>query len=195
MVIRDVCPPDQSPTFRHHGKPTHLYQDGGRPSGDCLEPYLIPDDTRALNARLLLERLLLRGIGCTVGVGLKWPLSFIINGFEAWPDHWPVQSFASHADVIIQCLEVEADELASFVQKTSNKQGIGWAMDTKTRQVMRFYIDDRSRKSARTWWANLLEAYRRHATFDTDLYVVYAGVMPAAQHRVISRVIASKSQE
>jgi insertion element IS1 protein InsB len=136
MVIRDVRLLGQSLTSKknahcHHGKPTHPCQEGGRPCVDCLEPYLIPDDTRALIARLLLERLSLCGIGCTGGVGLKWPLSFIINGFEAWPDHWPVQPIASHADVIIQRLEVEADELASFVQKTSNKQGIEPAMDRK----------------------------------------------------------------
>jgi IS1 family transposase len=59
-------------------------------------------------------------------------------------------------------------------------------MDTKTRQVMRVHLGDRSRKSARTVWANLPEAYRRHATFDPDLYVVYAGVIPAAQQRAMS---------
>jgi hypothetical protein len=59
MVIRDVCLPGQLPTskknaHRHNGKPTHPCQEDGRPSVDCLEPYLIPDDTGALNARLLL---------------------------------------------------------------------------------------------------------------------------------------------
>jgi hypothetical protein len=42
-------------------------------------------------------------------------LSLIVTDFEALPGHLPVQSFASHADVIIQRLEVEADELTSFV--------------------------------------------------------------------------------
>ena len=30
--------------------------------------------------------------------------------------------------------------------------------------------------------------YRQHATFYTDQYVVYAGVIPAAQHRAISKL-------
>jgi insertion element IS1 protein InsB len=51
---------------------------------------------------------------------------------------------------------------------------------------MRFHLGDRSRKNARTVWANFPEAYRRHATFDTDLYVVYVDVIPAAQHRAMS---------
>jgi hypothetical protein len=120
IVIRDVCLPGQLPTskknaHRHNGQPTHPCQEGGRPSVDCLELYLIPDDTGALNTRLLLEHLLLHSIGRIVGVGLKWQLSFIVTGFEALPGHLPVQPFASHADVIIQRLEVEADELTSFV--------------------------------------------------------------------------------
>jgi hypothetical protein len=31
-------------------------------------------------------------------------------------------------------------------------------------------------------------AYRQHATFDTDQYVVYEGVIPAEQHRAISKL-------
>jgi insertion element IS1 protein InsB len=31
------------------------------------------------------------------------------------------------------------------------------------------------------------KAYRRYATFHTDQYVVYQGVIPAAQHRAISK--------
>jgi insertion element IS1 protein InsB len=36
-------------------------------------------------------------------------------------------------------------------------------------------------------WAKIPEAYRQHATFYTDQYVVYEGVIPAAQHRAISK--------
>ena len=32
------------------------------------------------------------------------------------------------------------------------------------------------------------EAYRPHATFYTDQYVVYEGVIPAEQHRAISKL-------
>lgn len=37
-------------------------------------------------------------------------------------------------------------------------------------------------------WAKIPEAYRQHATFYTDQYVVYEGVIPAAQHRAISKL-------
>jgi insertion element IS1 protein InsB len=61
-------------------------------------------------------------------------------------------------------------------------------MDAKTRQVMAFHVGDRSRKSAKRLWAKIPRAYRQHAMFYTDQYVVYDGVIPAAQHRAISKL-------
>lgn len=37
-------------------------------------------------------------------------------------------------------------------------------------------------------WAKIPAVDRQHAMFYTDQYVVYAGVMPAAQHRAISKL-------
>lgn len=192
MIIRDVCPRCKSPKYKknghiHNGKQNHLCYDCGRQFVDCFEQYLIPDDTRALIERLLLERLSLRGICRAVGVGLKWLLGFIVNCFEALPDHLNVQPITGNADVMIQRLEVEADEMASFVQKKTNKQWIWLAMDIKTRQIIAFHVGDRSRKSARKLWDRIPKAYRQYATFHTDQYVVYIGVIPAAQHRAISK--------
>jgi insertion element IS1 protein InsB len=82
--------------------------------------------------------------------------------------------------------EVEADAMASFVQKQANKQWIWLAMDVKMRQVIAFHVGDRSRGSAKRLWATIPHAYRQHATFYTDQYVVYEGVIPAMQHRAIS---------
>jgi insertion element IS1 protein InsB len=89
---------------------------------------------------------------------------------------------------MIQRLEVEADEISSFVKKKANKQWIWIAMDAKTRQVIAFHVGDRSRKSAKRLWAKIPSAYRHHATFYTDQYVVYEGVIPAAQHQAISKL-------
>jgi insertion element IS1 protein InsB len=84
--------------------------------------------------------------------------------------------------------EVEADAMASFVQKKATKQWIGIAIDATTHQVIAFHVGDRSRKSAKRLWAKIPEAYRQHATFYTDQYIVYAGVIPAAQHRAINKL-------
>jgi IS1 family transposase len=193
MIIRDVCPRCQSPKCKknghiHNGKQNHQCKDCGRQFVGCFAQGLVSDETRGLVERLLLERLSLRGICRAVGVGLKWLLGFIANRFEALPDHLHVQPISCNQDVMIQRLEVEADEMASFVQKKANKQWIWLAMDAKTRQIIAFYVGDRSRKSFQKLWAMIPKAYRQHATFYTDQYVVYKGVIPSAQHQPIGKL-------
>ena len=197
MVVRDVCPPCQSPTYKknghiHNGKQNHQGHDCGRQFVDCSEQYLISEDTRALIERLLVERISLRGICRAVGVTLKWLVGFLVQCVEALPDHLNVEPVSRTQDVVIQRLEVEADDMQSFVKKKENKQWMWIAMDAKRRQVIAFHVGDRSRRSAKRLWGKIPEAHRQHATFYTDQYVVYEGVMPAAQHRAISK-LARKS--
>jgi insertion element IS1 protein InsB len=89
---------------------------------------------------------------------------------------------------MIRRLAVEADKMSNFVQKKAKQQWTWIAMDAKSRQVIAFHVGDRSRRSAKRLWAKLPEAYRQHATFDTDQYVVYEGVIPAAQRQTISKL-------
>ena len=193
MVIRDVCPRCQSPKFKknghiHNGKQNHQCHDCGRQFVESFEQYLISDDRRALIKRLLLERISLRGICRAVGVSLKWLLRFLVQCFEALPDHLHVQPVTCTQNVMIQRLDVEADDMSRFIQKKANKQWIWMAMDAQSRQVIAFHIGDRSRQSAKKLWAKIPPAYCQQATFYTDQYVVYAGVIPPAQHRAISKL-------
>src|SRR6266568_1355690 len=172
----------------HNGKQNHHCHDSGHQFVQCYKQYLIADDKRDLIERLLVERISLRGICRAVGVTLKWLLGFLVQCFQALPDHLHVQPVTRTQDVIMQRLEVEADEMASFVQKKANKQWIWLAMDAKTRQIIAFPGGDRSRKSFKKLWAMIPQAYRQHATFYTDHYVVYQGVIPAAQHYPIGKL-------
>ena len=60
-------------------------------------------------------------------------------------------------------------------------------MDATSRQIIAFHVGDRSDKSRQALWANIPLVYRDHATFHTDQYAVYQGVIPAAQHRAITK--------
>jgi insertion element IS1 protein InsB len=127
MVIRDVCPRCQSSKYKknghtHNGKQNHQCQDCGRQFVQCFEQSLISDNQRALIERLLLERISLRGICRAVGIGLKWLLGFLVQCFEALPDHLHVQPVTCQHDVMLQRLEMEADEMSSFVKKKAYKQ-------------------------------------------------------------------------
>ena len=193
MVIRTVCPRCQSPKYKknghiHNGKQNYHCHDCGRQFVGCYEQYRIAEDKRTLIERLLLERISLRGICRAVGVQLKWLLGFLVQCVEALPDHLHVQPLTGHRHITLCRLEVEADEMSSFVQKKAYKQWIWIAMDATTRQVIAFHVGDRSRRSAKRLWAKIPHAYRQHATFYTDQYVVYEGVIPAAQHRAITKL-------
>jgi insertion element IS1 protein InsB len=193
MVLRDVCPQCKSPKYKknghiHTGKQNHQCQNCGRQFVQSFAQYRISDDTRALIERLLVERISLRGICRAVGVKLKWLLGFLVQCVKALPEHLHVQSVTCDGYVMMQRLEVEADEMSSFVQTKANKQWIWIAMDAKSRQVIAFHVGDRSRRSAKRLWAKIPQAYRQQATFYTDQYVVYKGVIPAAQHQAISKL-------
>jgi insertion element IS1 protein InsB len=95
--------------------------------------------------------------------------------------------------VILQRLEAELDELWSFVGKRANRQWLWLAMDKQTRQIIAFHVGDRSR-SAKQLWQNIPAVYREQATFYTDQYAVYAGVIPPARHRAITKFTRKTNQ-
>jgi len=114
-------------------------------------------------------------------------MGFMAARFTALPDHLHVRPVASPREVIIGRLEVEADEMWSFVTKKANKQWVWIAMEKQTRQRLAFHVGARRHESAKQLWANLPAVYREQATFYTDQYAVYTGIIPAAQHKAITK--------
>ena len=192
MVVRDACPECQSNQYKKNGhtrtgKQNHQCNACGRQFVASPEDRLISDEQRTLIEHLLRERISLRGICRAVGVSLPWLLHFMGKCFAACPEHLHVQLPAGPAEVVIHQLEAEADEMWSFVEKKANKQGLWIAMDATTRQIIAFHVGDRSRDSAKELWANIPEVYREQATFHTDQYEAYKGVIPAERHRAITK--------
>jgi hypothetical protein len=127
--------------------------------------------------RLLGEQISLRGICRAIGVSIRWLMNFMVARLAAVPKRLRVQPVASSCDIVRGCREVEADELWSFEQKT-NPHWLWLAMDKQTRHIIAFYVGDHSRESAKQLWANMPAAYRVNATFHTDQYAAYLGVIP-----------------
>jgi IS1 family transposase len=170
----------------HYGKQNHQCLDCGRQF--VADSQLIPDDKRQLILKLLLERISLCGICRATGVSLRWLLSFIVEVYDKLPDHLNLRLPQDRKrGVYLSRLEAEADEMWSFVGSKANKQWIWIAIDTATRQVIAFYVGDRSRESARKLWESIPEVYRREANFDTDDWEAYKGVIPAEQHQVCAK--------
>ena len=192
MIIRDACPACQSQQFKknghiHTGKQNHRCRDCGRQFVLHAETRVIEEERRTLVERLLLEKISLHGICRAVGVSIRWLMDFMGACFEAAPEDLNVQRPSHPGDVIIRRVEAEADEMHSLVQQKANEQWLWLALDRTTRQIIAFHVGDRSRKSARQLWANLPVVYRECATFYTDQYVVYHGVIPAERHQAITK--------
>ena len=134
--------------------------------------------------RLLLERLSLRGICRAVEVSLPWLLGFIAELHAGLPADLNLQVCEVRGVVQLWRLSAEADERWSFVGHKANKQWIWIAIDARTKQVIIFYVGDRSRRSAEKLWRRIPQAYRDHATFATDDWETYKGVTPEAPHEV-----------
>jgi insertion element IS1 protein InsB len=113
-------------------------------------------------------------------------LGCMVAYFDTVPQHLHGQLPGHPGDVIRRCVEAEADEMCSVVKQRANKPWLWLAMDRTTRQIMAFYVGDRSRDSARQRWANIPAVYREQAAFYTDQYEVYKGVIPAARHQAIT---------
>ena len=192
MVVREACPACGSKRFKSNGhlktgQQNHQCKACGRQFVLHAANRVSSDEQRALGERLLCEKISLHGMCRAVGVSIRWLMGFIVARFAALPDHLHVRPIAAPREVLIGRLEVEADEMWSFVAQKAHKQWVWIAMDKQPRQIIAFHVGDRSHESAKQLWANLPAVYREQATFSTDQYAVYTGVIPAAQHQAITK--------
>src|SRR5215813_13479069 len=114
-------------------------------------------------------------------------LDFIAEVYAQSPDDLNVKICQARGVVQLLRLEAEADEMWSFVVSKRNKQWIWIALDVTTKQVIAFYVGDRSASSARELWRRIPQVYRDHATFYTDGLAAYKTVLPSERHQVCAK--------
>jgi len=76
---------------------------------------------------------------------------------------------------------LELDELWSFVRQRARKRWIWVALCRHTRQVVAYFIGDRSQVSCQKLWERIPALYRVGHCF-SDFWEAYRIVIPAAQH-------------
>ena len=168
-----------------NGKQNRYCKSCGRQFVENPEQKLISADEREQIRKLLLERIPLRGICRVMRVSLRWLLDFITSEYEQLPDSLNYQSDLKTDKLLIWSLESEVDEMWSFVGSKENKQWVWIAMDVKTRQIIAFFVGDRSRESAKKLWELIPQDYRDKATFYTDDWHSYKGVIPEERHNIV----------
>ena len=192
MVVQAACPTWGSERCKKNGhihtrKQHYRCKACGRQFVCDATKRVMTEEQRTLGERLLCEKISLHGICRTVGVSIRWLMQCIVTCFATLPDHLHVRPVAAPREVLIGRLEVEADAMWGFVAKKANKQWVWLAMDKQSRQMLAFHVGDRSHTSAQQLWDKLPAVYRERATCYTDHYAAYTGIIPAAQHKAITK--------
>lgn len=84
-------------------------------------------------------------------------------------------------------MNVECDELGSFVDCKENKQWMWLAMDRETRKIIGVYIGARSEEGAKQLWNYIPPVYRQCAVCHTNFWAVYACIFPSKRHQPVGK--------
>jgi len=77
---------------------------------------------------------------------------------------------------------IELDEMWSFVQKKANKRWLWVALCRRTRQVVAFFLGDRSEDSCQKLFERIPGSYRSCQSF-SDFWAAYQKVFPDETHQ------------
>jgi IS1 family transposase/transposase-like protein len=165
----------------HNKKPKYKCQSCGRQFVENPTNKVISSQTKDLIDRLLLEKISLAGIARTTDVSQKWLQDYVNNKYSS------IERIVKVKPKKKVRLNVECDELWSFVDCRQNKQWVWLAMDTETREIIGVYIGDRSEEGARQLWNSLPPVYRQCAVCYTDFWQAYACIFPSKGHQPVGK--------
>lgn len=122
----------------------------------------------------------MRGIERIYGVARRTLANWIQSKAQSLPDLKETLATAQRSDGL------ELDELCSFVFKKANKRWVWVALCRRTRQIIAYFVGDRSRKSCQELWKRLPFAYRQCRSF-SDFWKAYRSVFSTKTHRCVGK--------
>jgi hypothetical protein len=123
---------------------------------------LIDGRIRELVRKTLLERVSLLGICRIFDISMPWLLEFLQSIFEALPDDLCAKvDSCDESDVEI--VELEADEIWSFVGSKENRQWIWLAIHRPSRQIIAMHAGPRTEASAAAFYEKLPVELKKNA--------------------------------
>ena len=135
---------------------------------------------RAQVKRAVLERLSLRGIERLLGVSRRTVSRWLVGWIEQQPALSSSLLPAQLDDVL------ELDELWSFVGSKAQERWLWLALCRRTRQVVAYWIGDRSETSALQLWRQLPDDYVHCASF-SDQWSAYRHVFDLRRHHMVTK--------
>lgn len=143
-----------------HGKQNYRCLECGKQSCENAESNFIPNETRELVRRTLLEKVSLSGICRIFNISMPWLLDFIDGIIRSLPEDLNAEVTCSEDDEI-ELAKLEVDELWSFVGKKKNDQWLWLVFHKKSRQVLAMQVGPRNKKTAELLFAKLPESLKK----------------------------------
>ncbi len=138
------------------------------------------EEQKEMVLRAYQERVSMRGITRIFGVSRPTLAKWITDKAGALLELSDTLDDAQPDDVL------ELDELCSFVLKKCNKRWVWIALCRRTRQVVAYFIGDRSEKSCRQLWRRIPKAYKRCRTY-SDFWQAYQNVFSNERHKSVGK--------
>ena len=184
-----TCPDCSSDKIIMYGK-THYGKQRYR-CKECLRQFVESDnhtvsvEKRGYIENLLRERISLRGICRSLGVSMTWLMSFAASIWETTPADIGVdwELLANLSDDELQSIELQVDEMWSFVGNKKNKRWIWVVYCPAIKQTLAFHIGSRGKADAQRLFDKLPQRLRNNCQFATDYWEAYYQTIASEQHR------------
>ncbi len=158
---------------KYHGKACRSY-------GTLHAQRGYDERTYAQVKQAVLERISLRGIERLFGLSRRTVADWI----EYWADQLPPLE-TTLADAQVEDV-LELDERWSFVLKKANQRWVWVALCRRTRQIVAYFIGDRSEVSCLQLWRRIPRAYVRCHSF-SDFWEAYQRVFATDRHQAVGK--------
>ncbi|MDQ4078614.1 MAG: IS1 family transposase [Chloroflexota bacterium] len=156
----------------------HCRRCGAYGTVEARQRYSAADKARILRA--YQERVSLRGLERIFGVARQTVLRWLRAAAAALPNLARTLAPPRADDIL------ELDELWSFVHHKGNKRWVWIALCRRTRQIVAYYIGDRSEASCRALWQRIPATYK-HCRTCSDFWDAYQKVLPATTHQSVTK--------
>ncbi|HEX3053170.1 MAG TPA: IS1 family transposase [Aggregatilineaceae bacterium] len=158
---------------KYHCKHCHRY-------GTLFAHAGYDEQTRTQVKRAVLERISLRGLERVLGLSRRTVSRWLIDWAKQLPPLADTLDEARVDDVL------ELDEGWSFVLKKENQRWIGVALCRRTRQIVAYFIGDRSEASCLQLWRRLPTPYARCHSF-SDFWDAYQRIFATDRHQSVRK--------
>jgi insertion element IS1 protein InsB len=138
------------------------------------------EETKDLILRTYQERASMRGIERIFGTARQTLARWIVEKAASLPELAETLIVPKPDDVL------ELDELWSFVLKKSNKRWVWIALCRRTRQIVAYFIGNRSEESCRELWNRIPTAYKKCRSY-SDFWEAYRNVFPRETHHCVGK--------